>query len=72
MAQKAALAVNMIELDTISSFGSKPKDKFSDSSNSLTGSDASDSLMSYDFESEFKQESSAFYYIDNQPTQKQT
>ena len=57
----------MIELDTITNFGSKPKEnKFTaDSSNSLTGSDASDSLMSYDFESDFKQESSAFYYIDN-------
>ena len=67
VAQKAALAVNMIEMDQITNFGSKPKENNNAASlnGEIDGSDASDSLMSYDFENQFRQESSAYYYIDN-------
>lgn len=51
VARKAALAVNMIELNTIDKFGDKPKDA---QQLSTTGSETSDSLMSYDFEGQFK------------------
>ena len=62
VACKAALAANMTELGAISNLGAKPKDL----KKKRTDSDVSDSLMSYDFESQFKQESSAFYYIGDE------
>lgn len=66
VAQKAALAANMVELNEITNFGAKPKNlAVSLGDGSFSGSsEATESLMSYDFESQFKQESSAFYYID--------
>ena len=43
----------MTELNTLTSFGQRPKD-----------TETMDPLKAYDFEGQFKQESSAFYYVD--------
>ena len=53
VAKQAALAANMTELNTLTNFGQRPKDI-----------DTMDPLKAYDFEGQFKQESSAFYYVD--------
>ena len=53
VAKQAALAANMTELNTLTSFGQRPKDI-----------ETMDPLKAYDFEGQFKQESSAFYYVD--------
>ena len=51
VARKAALAVDMTELSTIDKYGDKPKDNSAQlTTTTSTGSEVSDSLMSYDFE----------------------
>ena len=59
VAKQAALAANMTELNTLTSFGQRPKDI-----------ETMDPLKAYDFEGQFKQESSAFYYVDQASREK--
>lgn len=49
----------MTELNTLTSFGQRPKDI-----------ETMDPLKAYDFEGQFKQESSAFYYVDQASREK--
>ena len=54
------MAADMTELSSLHSFGQRPK---LDASLSSLDTTAHMMLSSYDFETQFKQESSAFYYV---------
>ena len=53
MSKKAAEAANMAEMDTLQSFGDRPRDALSRELDA-----------SYDFEEQFKQDSTAYYYVN--------